>query len=77
MLAQLMTDKDFKPEIFDNNKTLYPVLTRSQKEFDNLYPLSIRQIAREHLEDTQLMKTVKKSMEQKEKQVNMEGGQKK
>ena len=60
-----MTDRDFEPEIFDKNETTYPVSTRSWKQFYDLYPLSIRQIAREHLEDTQ------------QKQVHMEGGQKK
>jgi len=64
-LARRITDTDFEPEIFDDNETLYPVSTRSQKEFDDLYLLSIRRIAREHLEDTQLMETVTKSMEQK------------
>lgn len=63
MLAKLMSKSEIEPNTFDNDKTLYPVLTRSQEEFDNLHPLSIQQIAKEQLIDNKLIKEMKKKFQ--------------
>lgn len=59
MLSKLMWESKIEPDAFDDDKTLYPISTKGQEEFDIIYPLRIQQIAKEQLVDDKLIKEVK------------------
>ena len=65
-MTKLMSGNNFEPGDFD--ETLYPVSTRAQKEFDDLYPLSVKRMQDDQLSDAKLLRTVKKSIDAKKKQ---------
>ena len=62
-----MSDNPFELGEFDDDEILYPVSTRSQSEFDNLYPLSIKRMLDDQLADKELIDKVQKALHKKHK----------
>ena len=65
MMTRVMSDNPFELGEFDDNEILYPVSTRSQSEFDDLYPLSIKKMLDDQLADKELIDKVQKALRKK------------
>ena len=64
-MTKVMSHNSFEDGDFD--ETLYPVSTRAQQEVEDRFPLSCKRMQDDQLSDVKLMKTVKKSIDKKEK----------